>query len=104
MNILFLVEHYHEKCSRNAANRSEMKANHTTSTWSFINILHKKVRSLKYMFDQSYFSLLPLIICLMCRKKITGAKPGALEFYSDTHKKKDGSFVKEVVENFYVSK
>jgi hypothetical protein len=40
----------------------------------------------------------------MCRKKITGAKPGALEFYSDTHKKKDGSFVKEVVENFYVSK
>jgi hypothetical protein len=104
MNIWFLVEHYHEKCSRNAANRSEMKTNHTTSTWSFVNILHKKVRSLKYMSDQSNFSLLPLIICFMCRKKITGAKPDGLEFYSDTHKKKDGSFVKEFVENFYVSK
>jgi hypothetical protein len=40
----------------------------------------------------------------MCRKKITGAKPDALEFYSNTHKNKDRSFVKEVVENFYVSK
>jgi len=36
--------------------------------------------------------------------KITGAKPDALKFYSDTYKKNDGSFVNEVVENLYVSK
>jgi hypothetical protein len=35
--------------------------------------------------------------------KITGARPSPLEFYSDTHKKKDGSFVNEVVESLYVS-
>jgi len=104
MNILFLFEHYQEKCQRNEANISEIKTNHTAGTCSFINVLYKKVRSLMYMSDQSNFSLLPLIMCFLCRQKITGVKPGALEFYSDTHKKKDGSFVNEVVEDLFVSK
>jgi hypothetical protein len=34
--------------------------------------------------------------------KITGVKPGTLEFYSDTLKKKDESIVNEFVENLYV--
>jgi len=69
MNICFLVEHYQEKCARNAANRSHLKTNHTAGTCSFINVIHKKVRSLKHIFDQINFSLLPLIMCFMCRQK-----------------------------------
>jgi hypothetical protein len=69
MNIWFLVELYQEKCAQNAANKNNLKTNHIAGSCSFINVIHKKVRSLKHISDQSNFSLLPLIMCFMCRQK-----------------------------------
>jgi hypothetical protein len=46
MHILFLVKILKEVSTRNKVNRSTMVTNHTTGTYSFVNVIYKKVRIL----------------------------------------------------------